>query len=102
MEYIFYISVIVIAYKIGWLAREYHAMATINKMNNIKMFKERHGDIIPIVVEKHEDTFYVYDGLEKTFMAQGKTRKDLEIALDIRFPGKKYAAQPSNLKEIGL
>ena len=102
MEYIFYISVIVIAYKIGWLAREYHAISTVNNMTNTKIITENHGDIIHIIIEKHEDTFYVYDGLAKTFMAQGKTRKDLEAALDIRFPGKKFAAQPSNLREIKL
>lgn len=102
MEYILYIGIALIAYKIGWLAREYHAISIVNKMMDTKLIMEDHGEVIPITIEKHEDTFYVYDGLEKTFMAQGKTRKDLEIALDIRFPGKKFAAQPSNLREIKL
>jgi hypothetical protein len=58
--------------------------------------------MIPITIEKVDDVFYVYNGEDKTFMAQGKSRRDLEDALNIRYPGKKFAALPSNLREVGL
>jgi hypothetical protein len=35
-------------------------------------------------------------------MAQGTNRKELEDNLDKRYPGKRFAATPDNLKEIGF
>lgn len=103
MELIILICVAIIAYKIGWLAREYHAKATIHRFfHHMEQQEEENEVMIPIVIEKVENIFYVYNGEDKTFMAQGKTRRDLEEALDKRYPGKKFAALPGNLKEVGL
>jgi hypothetical protein len=35
-------------------------------------------------------------------MAQGATRKELENNLEKRFPGKRFAARPENLRDVGF
>lgn len=89
----------------GWRAREEHAR---KRLDNFVKYMEAHQEeelaesMIPITIEKVDGVFYVYNGEDQTFMAQGKTRRDLEDALDKRYPGKKFAALPSNLREVGL
>jgi hypothetical protein len=104
MELIILVVAVIIAYKIGWIAREYHARATIDNFVQYMEAKQEEATegLIPIIIEKVDGVFYVYSGQDNTFMAQGKNRRDLEDALDKRYPGKKFAALPSNLKEVGL
>ena len=57
---------------------------------------------LPIKIEKVEHGYFVYSLPDNTFMAQGSNRKELEDNLDKRYPGKKFAATPDNLKEVGF
>jgi hypothetical protein len=102
MEIIILVCVAIIAYKVGWLAREYHAIKMIEQCVTHLKVEESRENIIPVTIEKVDNMFFVYNGEDKTFMAQGKDRKSLEAALEERFPGKIFAANSSNLKEVGL
>ena len=104
MEFILYLVIGFVAYRIGWLAREYHAVSSLENMLSGMESKETGPaiDAIPILIEKHKGVFYAYNNQDKTFMAQGNTRKNLEENLDKRYPGKKFAALPSNMKDIGF
>jgi hypothetical protein len=95
---------IIIAFAIGWFAREWLAMY---QMSKILRRMEIHVDeemenMIPINIEYVDDKFYVYQQDGEVFMAQGKTRKELEENLMKRYPGKKFAANTNNLREVGF
>ena len=104
MEYLFYFVFFIVGIFWGWKLREYRATQQIDKL-----FKEAEQQIqvetavspIRIMIEKHNDTFYVYSEDDQMFMAQGSTFKDVEETLTKRFPGKRFAADPENLKEVG-
>jgi hypothetical protein len=42
---------------------------------------------------------YIYDKETKQFMAQGKTREELKTILHEKFPGKKFAASETEIKD---
>lgn len=89
----------------GWVAREVAATRKIDQLmaqveeSVTEQVKEH---LIPIKIEHHDQMFYVYDLHNNTFMAQGQTRRELESNLEARYPGKRFAAQPENLKEVGF
>lgn len=58
-------------------------------------------DVIHIDIEKHNDMIYIYNKQDKTFMAQGKDRDEVEAALAEKFPGKRFAATTEDL-ELGF
>jgi len=86
----------------GWIAREKHAINVIEQIAEKINVQEVLSNVIPVTIEKVDGMLYVYNGEDNTFMAQGKDRKSLEAALEERFPGKTFAANSSNIKEVGL
>lgn len=104
----FELIVVIFAFVIGWYAREWHATIVMNRFMN--RFEEKTRDalekiqenLIKIKIEKHNDMFFVYGLEDDEFMAQGSTRKELEDNLRKRYPGKTFAAESDNLKEVGF
>jgi hypothetical protein len=88
----------------GWNLREYVASAKLSKLlDQMEQDNQNLSEVlIPIIIEKHNDEYFVYDLKDKTFMAQGQTRWHLEKCLNDKFPGKTFAASPENLKEMGF
>lgn len=64
--------------------------------------ESEYPDQIRISIEKVDSTFFVYNLDDKSFMAQGATRNELEEALKTRFPGIVFACAEANLKEVGF
>lgn len=92
---------------IGWRAREVHAMKQVQKyMEEIDDESEESPTVsetqIRIKIEKDDNGFFVYDLETNEFMAQGTTRNQVEQALAKRYPGKHFAATPTNLRETGF
>jgi len=93
---------------LGWIVREWLALYRMHQMVDQfeihvkEQIETELENMIPITIEEHADGFYVYQKDEGVFMAQGKDRKELEINLERRYPGKKFAAQTSNLQEVGF
>ena len=88
---------------LGWKLREAHARAKLDKLITHVEIRNTGDEMIPIVIEQQDDSgFFVYDGFDNSFMAQGKTKKELEENLARRFPHKKFMASPENLREIGF
>jgi hypothetical protein len=100
MEILLYIFGIVL----GWTARGIYARKRLDMLmkDAEDQSEPEHDAPIPIIIEKHNDIFYVYGMKDKTFMAQGDTRWHLEKNLEKRYPGKKFGASQENLKEIGF
>jgi hypothetical protein len=81
----------------GWLLHQRFIVARIKTlMSNISNSTDK--EVIEINIEKHGDMIYVYDRETKQFMAQGKTREELEKILLEKFPGKRFAAPESQLE----
>lgn len=83
----------------GWTAREKHA---INRTKNLveeiqEQVQEVVKDMIPIVVEKHQNTLYVYNKENNEFMAQGANVQELEENLNKRYPGKRFACSEEHM-----
>jgi hypothetical protein len=104
MDIFIYIAIFVIGFILGWNAREQTAVARVNEMMKQVEAEEEQtpSNLIPIIIEPHNDHYYVYGATDRTFMAQGGSRKELEDNLAKRYPGKMFAATPQNLKEIGF
>ena len=64
--------------------------------------QEETKDKIYVTIEKHNDVIYVYDKINSTFMAQGKSKEEVEDVLSKRYPGKKFAASEEELAKAGF
>ena len=88
---------------VGWRAREVHAKQQVEKfLQENTVEPETQTPLIQIKIEKDDNGFFVYNLETNEFMAQGKTRNQVEMALAKRYPGKTFAATPTNLREIGF
>jgi hypothetical protein len=108
MSYLVYIACFIL----GWYARQWFAVLRLNyllKEHNIDLpdFKEDlKSDIsapeLKIKVEKHKDTFYIYDANTDKFLAQGATRTECVDKLTKEFPKFDIVADPNNTSEVGF
>lgn len=100
--------IFVVALVIGWYAREWHATVMMNRFlervesNTMEALQKIKENLIKIKIEKHDEGFFVYGLDDNEFMAQGATRTELEENLRKRYPGKTFAAEEDNLKEVGF
>jgi hypothetical protein len=81
----------------GWNARERYAERKLRELLEENVPEEDKPNLHPITIEKHDDTIFVYDKKTKQFLAQGTSAKEVEQALEKRYPGKKYACSPEEL-----
>ena len=108
MEIILMLLVMVVCFISGWIAREIAASRRIDRlMESVQVdirekIEEELENLIPIKIEYDNSTFFVYNNDDHSFMAQGETRKELETNLEKRYPGKRFAARPENLRDVGF
>ncbi len=87
----------------GWQLRERMAERVVKKfLADIEGSEDLKDNCINIIIEKQNDTYYVYDKENNSFMGQATNRKELEDVLASRFPGKRFLADSDNLKEVGF
>jgi len=89
----------------GWNLREHAARRFVDKFleENLEDLQRQAGEhSVNIIIEKHGEMYYVFQKEDSSFMAQGKTRSELESALAKNHPGKRFFATPENLKEVGF
>lgn len=103
-----YIMIAIVSFIAGWYVREWHATIKMNQFinkverNTLEKLEEIRRNVIKIKIEKHEQRFFVYALEDNEFMAQGDSRKELEENLRKRYPGRTFAAEEDNLKEVGF
>lgn len=91
------VSIFFIGMIYGWrLHQEMIARRIRNLVTNLSTAMEE--DVIQITIEKHNDMIYVYEKQTNQFMAQGKTKEEIEKILIDKFPGKRFAAPQSELE----
>lgn len=98
---IFCIGIFIIGAAYGWDLREKYAKHLLDKLVT-HIESEVQEDMLHIIIEKHNEMFYVYDRQTKTFMAQGKSKEELENVLHDKYPNKRFACPESVLKEVGF
>ena len=105
IEIIAVVVVGVMSFYAGWVTREREAVRRVNEL--IETVTEQLHDevdkiVIRINIEHHSGVYYVYNMDDKSFMAQGSTRQELETVLAKQFPGKTFAATHDNLIKVGF
>lgn len=88
----------------GWEARERAAKKVVEKFldqmeGELEKEKENY---INIKIERNGDFYYAFESESDSFMGQATNRNDLEKVLGEKFPGKRFLATSSNLKEVGF
>jgi hypothetical protein len=90
----------------GWHMREVVARHKMQKLFALAQEMEEDNELpdnyIRIVIEKHNDTFFVYEEENSTFLAQATSKEDLDESLRARFPGKMFAVKEENLVKVGF
>lgn len=96
----------VISIWFGWHMREVVARHKMQKLFALAQEMEEDNELpdnyIRIVIEKHNDTFFVYEEENSTFLAQATSKEDLDESLRARFPGKMFAVKEENLIQVGF
>ncbi len=92
---------------LGWVLREEIAKRRVDYLmkqlgEELEDVAEAAKDLINIKIELHSGQYYVFNKETDEFMAQAPTRNELEDALAKRYPDKRFAATPENLKEVGF
>lgn len=105
VEFIIIFGVYLFAFFHGWIAREHTASKRIDELltkYEEEVGKELDENTIQITIEEYQGKLYVYNMKDKSFLASGEDKKQLEANLAERFPGKLFAATKENLKEVGF
>jgi LytS/YehU family sensor histidine kinase len=104
MDILIGIGIFVVAFILGgaygWGLRERVAMRIVDEALKHVENTQVKKDMIPIVVEKHEDRLFIYHKDNHEFMAQGSTMAELNDALEKRYPGKKFSCSEEHLEAI--
>lgn len=103
-EFLSIFAVFILGFILGWILREEMAKRRVDAlMNQLGSELETVAkDLINIKIEQHSGMYYVFNKETDEFMAQASTRKELEDSLAERYPEKRFAATPENLKEVGF
>ena len=99
------IILIVIFFALGWIGREAWAVRQVQKLWTTAVeaeMQEKKDSLVHIFIEKENDMFFVYDKSHNGFMAQGRTKEEVEENLAKRYPDQLFAARPENLREVGF
>lgn len=104
MEFLSIFIVFALGFAMGWVTREEMAKRRVDRLMEQlgEDLQQVAQDLINIKIEQHSGVYYVFNKETDEFMAQAPTRKELEDALAKRYPDKRFAATPENLKEVGF
>ena len=96
---LFAIVIFILGGVYGWGLRERYANHLLQKLaKHIVEEQVSTEDLIQIIVEKHNNTLFIYKKEDGQFMVQGTSFKELNDALENRFPGKRFACSEEHLQ----
>jgi len=104
VEFLSIFGIFALGFILGWVLREEMAKRRVDYiMKQLGEDLEQIADeLIQIKIERHSGQYYVFNKETDEFMAQAPTRAELEDSLAARYPEKRFAATPENLKEVGF
>lgn len=104
MEFIILGIAIFFGIIIGWHARERYAMRVVHQL--LERVDEQHEadeeERTKMRLEKHGEMIYAFIVENDEFIAQGKDLHELDKAMQVRFPGRKFSVEEQNLKDIAV
>lgn len=107
MEFLILFGAVLVGFLVGWQAREQYAIRQVRRLledGDIKLnvdSDESEEDRTRMRLEKHSGLIYAFADEDDSFIAQGEDLSALDLAIQARFPGKKFSVREDNLKEIG-
>ena len=106
-EFLSIFGVFALGFILGWVLREEMAKRRVDYImkqlgEDLENLETSAKDLINIKIECHSGQYYVFNKETDEFMAQAPTRKELEDSLAERYPEKRFAATPENMKEVGF
>ena len=106
MEFVILLGAVVVGLIVGWQAREQYAIRQVHRLleeRGIDLDEEAEveEDRKKMRLERHSGLIYAFADEDDSFISQGKDLSDLDMAIQARFPGKKFSVREDNLKEIG-
>ena len=105
VEFLIVFGIYLFAFAHGWIARERTASKRVDELlaqYEEETEREIQENTIKITIEEYKGKLYVYNMDDKSFLASGEDKTQLEANLAERFPGKLFAATKENLKEVGF
>jgi len=109
MEFLILFGAVLVGLFVGWQARESYAIHQVRRLlenGDIKLNTddgdEPEEDRMKLRLEKHSGLIYAFADEDDSFIAQGVDLSELDLAIQARFPGKKFSVREDNLKDIGL
>jgi hypothetical protein len=88
----------------GWNAHDRFVQKTIRGAIH-ELQEHEENSRVRITIEEHNGMLFAYEYGTNQFMAQGKTKQELEDQLRQKFPNKMFAALPNEvdlLRKMGL
>lgn len=107
MEFLILFGAVVVGFLVGWQARESYAIYQVRRLledGDIKLNTdedETEEERTKMRLEKHSGLIYAFADEDDSFIAQGTDLTELDLAIQARFPGKKFTVREDNLKDIG-
>ena len=96
----YHIGVAVVSYQLRYLIHKEARRLGLDKSNNIDTIELAGPKLFQLVIEKTDDTFYLYD-IDQSFICQGKTIDEL-AKLAKQYKNIKYAAVLHNEDAYGF
>ena len=103
IDYLTYVAVWIVGAVYGWYARERQARRTIERLfSEIEESAEEdtQDSLIMIDIERDANCLYAYNKETSEFLAQGKSRRELEETLAKRYPDQRFMASKETLKVL--
>lgn len=84
----------------GWKYREYTARVLLKAVLQ-EMKNDIASNVVEVTIEKHNDTFYVYNKETGEFLAQGATGTEVNDLLSKAYPTKSFTTDRKKAVELG-
>lgn len=85
----------------GWIAREKYAIRVIKDiLAEVEDAQDVEETRTKMRIERNGDFLYAFEDETDSFIAQGINLEELDKAITLKFPGKKFSVREQNLIDI--
>jgi len=102
MEFVILFVGALVGFVSGWIARERYAMRVIKDMLEAVEIaqKTEEEERTKMRIERNGGFLYAFEDETDSFIAQGVNLEELDKAITLKFPGKKFSVREQNLIDI--
>jgi hypothetical protein len=93
----------ILGFILGWFTlRVLINYKMMRMLDNIANAPKSEKPVVNIDLVKMDHAVLAYDRDSNMFLAQGKTKEEITVILQKRFPGISFMANPKNIEEVNL